>query len=408
MDFKDIAVRMVDALRKGIVSSMAILAISGPFCAVVLLGGTSSETVDSNVLTISPVTAAAWQSLRSPSLPKVADLDPRSVAPPNDQMPLAVVDASVAPDRRVSLTRTLQHKLRRLGCYHGEIDGIWTSALSDAAKAFARLSKAKLSDHEPVEVLLSLMQRNGRIACIRHCQSTHAQAACLEEAAANSLHVERSASPSAKLSAPGPSPEPPTALNGPKVNLDVPAKLAPGQPKSSQTPPSSAPDPQITLVLKADLGAQQLTVLEGDTVVRVWPISSGMDGYPTPIGTFQPKSANRMWYSRQYNWTPMPYAVFFSRGVAFHGTDATSRLGTSASHGCIRLATSNAAELFDLVHKHGFERTSIIVFGTPKHDRAAMVRRAPSVTRESLHTVTRRSMPQFNSLPSWLGPAFNP
>jgi len=198
------------------------------------------------------------------------------------------------------------------------------------------------------------------------------------------------------------------ALNGQKVKLEVPPELAPRQPKSGQTLPFSAPDPQITLVLKADLGAQQLTILEGDTVVRVWPISSGIDGYPTPIGTFQPKSANRMWYSRQYNWTPMPYAVFFSRGVAFHGTDATSRLGTSASHGCIRLATSNAAELFDLVHKHGFERTSIIVFGTPKHDRAAVVRRAPSVTRESLHTVTRRSMPQSNSLPSWLGPAFNP
>jgi hypothetical protein len=104
----------------------------------------------------------------------------------------------------------------------------------------------------------------------------------------------------------------------------------------------------------------------------------------------------------------MPYAVFFSRGVAFHGTDATSRLGASASHGCIRLATSNAAELFDMVHKHGFERTSIIVFGAPKHERAAVVRRAPSVRRENLHTVTRRSMPQSNSLPSWLGPAFNP
>ena len=233
MHLKDIAVRIVDALRKAIVSSMAVLAISGPFCAVVLLGGTSSETVDSNVLTISPVTAAAWQSLRSPSLPKVADLDPRSVAAPNDQMPLAVVDASVAPDRRVSLTRTLQHKLRRLGCYHGEIDGIWTSALSDAAKAFARLSKAKLPDHEPAEVLLSRMQRNGRIACVRHCQSTHAQAACLEEAAASSLHVERSAFPNAKLSASDPPPEPPMALNGQKVKLEVPPELAPRQPKSA-------------------------------------------------------------------------------------------------------------------------------------------------------------------------------
>src|SRR5262249_54055339 len=142
--------------------------------------------------------------------------------------------------------------------------------------------------------------------------------------------------------------------------------IASGEPRIGKTPPSptsfenkaaaanGAPTPPITLVLKADLGAQQLSVLEGDTVVRVWPISSGVDGYPTPTGIFQPKSANKMWYSRQYDWTPMPYAVFFTRGVAFHGTNETSRLGKSASHGCVRLATSNAAQLFDLVHKHGF------------------------------------------------------
>ena len=308
-----------------------------------------------------------------------------------------------APDRCVSLTRNLQRKLHKLGCYHGEIDGLWTSALGDAAKKFARLNKAKLPDREPAEVLLTLMQRNGRITCVQHCQT-----ACFDETTASLVQGERSASAHTRLSAPYPPLEPSMALNGPKIKLELIPKPASGQLKSGETPSPSASDPQITLVLKADLAAQQLTVLEHDAVVNVWPISSGMDGYPTPTGSFQPKSANRMWYSRQYNWTPMPYAVFFSRGVAFHGTDATSRLGTSASHGCIRLATSNAAELFDLVHKHGFERTSIIVFGTPKHDRAAMVRRATSVKRESLHTVTRRSMPQFNSLPSWLGPAFNP
>ena len=70
-----------------------------------------------------------------------------------------------------------------------------------------------------------------------------------------------------------------------------------------------------------------------------------------------------MWYSRQYDWTPMPYAIFFVRGVAFHGTTAVSRLGRSAWHGCIRLATANAAQLYGLVQKHSFAKTQIIVFG---------------------------------------------
>jgi tetratricopeptide (TPR) repeat protein len=137
-----------------------------------------------------------------------------------------------------------------------------------------------------------------------------------------------------------------------------------------------APASPFPLVLRADLGAQQLTVIENGRVLHVWPISSGTQGYATPTGTFQPRSANRMWYSRQYNWTPMPYAIFFVRGVAFHGTNVTSRLGRSASHGCVRLATSNAAVLFDLVHKHGFQQTQIVVFGAARHDAPGVARRA--------------------------------
>jgi tetratricopeptide (TPR) repeat protein len=162
--------------------------------------------------------------------------------------------------------------------------------------------------------------------------------------------------------------------------------------------PSDAPTSPFTLVLKTDLSAQQVTVLENHTVVHVWPISSGLQGYATPTGVFQPQSANRMWYSRQYSWTPMPYAVFFIRGVAFHGTNVTSRLGKSASHGCVRLATSNAAQLFDLVHKHGFAKTQIVVYGTPNHDPPAVVRRAPTV---GAATTTS------NGLPSWAKAVFN-
>jgi lipoprotein-anchoring transpeptidase ErfK/SrfK len=207
---------------------------------------------------------------------------------------------------------------------------------------------------------------------------------------------------------------PPTVLEQPKTRIDNPPEIASGEPRNDKTSPSlasienevgattGAPSPSITLVLKADLSAQRLTVLEGDTVVHVWPISSGVDGYPTPVGIFQPKSANKMWYSRQYDWTPMPYAVFFTRGVAFHGTDATSRLGKPASHGCIRLATSDAAQLFDLVHKHGFEQTSILVHGTPSPLPVAL-------QRAEVKSPPRKKTPlqQSNGFPSWAAAVFN-
>jgi tetratricopeptide (TPR) repeat protein len=162
------------------------------------------------------------------------------------------------------------------------------------------------------------------------------------------------------------------------VNIAKPPPLPASSVEKAALPPSDAPRAPVTLVLKADLSTQQVTVLENGTVLHVWPISSGLRGHATPTGTFQPQWASRMWHSRQYNWTPMPYAVFFTRGVAFHGTTVTHRLGRSASHGCIRLATSNAARLFHLVHKHGYTQTQIIVFGAAKDGPPGVARRVPA------------------------------
>jgi hypothetical protein len=124
-------------------------------------------------------------------------------------------------------------------------------------------------------------------------------------------------------------------------------------------PPS--PPPPITLVLNADLGTQRLTVSEHGKIRFTWPISSGKSGFDTKTGTFTPQWASRLWYSRQYDNAPMPHAVFFHRGMAFHATTAVGMLGRPASHGCIRLAPGNAAHLYKLVHKHGFAQTRIVV-----------------------------------------------
>jgi hypothetical protein len=133
--------------------------------------------------------------------------------------------------------------------------------------------------------------------------------------------------------------------------------------------------PRITLVLNADLGAQRLTVVENGKTKYSWPISSGQRGFATPTGTFQPLWAAKMWYSRQYEYAPMPNAVFFHRGTAFHGTSAVGLLGQPASHGCVRLAPGNAAALFKLVHKHGFPATKVVVHGGSRQGPPGLARR---------------------------------
>jgi lipoprotein-anchoring transpeptidase ErfK/SrfK len=68
-----------------------------------------------------------------------------------------------------------------------------------------------------------------------------------------------------------------------------------------------------------------------------------------------------MHYSSKYENSPMPHSVFFRGGYAIHGTNYVKRLGRPASHGCIRLAPSNAATLYKLIRRHGMKKTRISI-----------------------------------------------
>lgn len=135
------------------------------------------------------------------------------------------------------------------------------------------------------------------------------------------------------------------------------------------------PPPEPTLAIDIDLTRQAMTVSDNGQVVHSWPISSARYGYRTPTGSYQPTWMARMWHSRQYDYSPMPHAIFFHKGVAIHGSYATRMLGRPASHGCVRLAPKNAATLFKMVSKHGKARTAIFVHGTPDHSSARVAAR---------------------------------
>ena len=133
-------------------------------------------------------------------------------------------------------------------------------------------------------------------------------------------------------------------------------------------PVAPAPKPVAVVTLTADvnLTTQQMTVSSGGKTLGVWPISSGTRDHATPTGTFKPGWMAKMWFSKQYDDAPMPHAVFFNGGIATHATQATGRLGSPASHGCVRLAPANAATFYGLVQKHGLASTRIVVRGAPK------------------------------------------
>jgi hypothetical protein len=104
--------------------------------------------------------------------------------------------------------------------------------------------------------------------------------------------------------------------------------------------------------IRVDLGRQRITVVKNNEPPIVWKISSGRPGYETPTGRFIMQRMDADHFSDEYDQAPMPYAIFFSRGLAIHGT-TMGGLGRPASHGCVRLSVDHARDLYEWVEQYG-------------------------------------------------------
>ena len=106
------------------------------------------------------------------------------------------------------------------------------------------------------------------------------------------------------------------------------------------------------VVARVSTSRQAMQVYVDGTLAYVWPVSTARPGYFTPAGHYRVRRMERMWYSRKYDMSPMPHALFFRGGYAIHGTYAVGHLGRPASHGCIRLSPAHARILFGLVQRY--------------------------------------------------------
>jgi lipoprotein-anchoring transpeptidase ErfK/SrfK len=114
-----------------------------------------------------------------------------------------------------------------------------------------------------------------------------------------------------------------------------------------------------SVVANIDISRQRMTITVDGAPYASWPVSTGVNGYNTPTGSYRPYLVKRMHYSSKYENSPMPHSVFFRGGYAIHGTQYVKRLGRRASHGCVRLHPANAARLYKLVLMYGFDDTRI-------------------------------------------------
>jgi peptidoglycan hydrolase-like protein with peptidoglycan-binding domain len=112
--------------------------------------------------------------------------------------------AKPAPADKGTLARELQLELRRVGCYGGEINGIWTPNTRKAMKAFTERVNATLPVEKPDDILLSLVRAHQDEACAGSCPPGHG------------LSDDGRCAPSTQLAQAAKRPTPPTAAAPPR------------------------------------------------------------------------------------------------------------------------------------------------------------------------------------------------
>jgi lipoprotein-anchoring transpeptidase ErfK/SrfK len=101
--------------------------------------------------------------------------------------------------------------------------------------------------------------------------------------------------------------------------------------------------------------------------VRVYDVAIGAKGYETPLGLYfvDAKTRTPDWLVPDSDWAPkdmvgkiVPYgdpmnpfdgpfiAFDQKRGYGLHGTKSVDSIGTSASHGCLRMRPDDARDLY--------------------------------------------------------------
>jgi lipoprotein-anchoring transpeptidase ErfK/SrfK len=151
----------------------------------------------------------------------------------------------------------------------------------------------------------------------------------------------------------------------PPIETNTTAAKSESEPGGS--PPRSNAGPNetgSTILISINKTKQRMTIFLDGIEKYDWPVSTGRPGYSTPSGTYTATSMNEIWYSKQWDNSPMPHSIFFIKdGHAIHGTYEGKNLGKPASHGCVRISLENAATLYALVEKSGLKNTQVVLNG---------------------------------------------
>jgi hypothetical protein len=119
----------------------------------------------------------------TPSLPGPQKLRPGTptavrVAEAPPRLPVGETAATASPPLdRPALTREIQRHLKRIGCYRGDANGVWTPSVRQAVKDVTDRVNASLPIDRPDPVLLAMVQGQEPGACGASCPTGQGRAA---------------------------------------------------------------------------------------------------------------------------------------------------------------------------------------------------------------------------------------
>jgi lipoprotein-anchoring transpeptidase ErfK/SrfK len=128
-------------------------------------------------------------------------------------------------------------------------------------------------------------------------------------------------------------------------------------------PKPAEPNPKISVPAKGycvlvDISDQKVYVYNNDALIRSMTCSSGA-GASTPLGTYKIGSRGTWFYSSKYKQGGKYWVGFIGGKFLFHSVpfdknknmirSEAEKLGTPASHGCIRLSIDDSHWFYDTV-----------------------------------------------------------
>lgn len=170
---------------------------------------------------------------------------------------------------------------------------------------------------------------------------------------------------SPKLASPGAS----SAKSTPSAAKNESAPLAARQSSAASSKIDMATAPAQVSLEKADLplriyvsiSQQRVTVYDSDgLIVKQFVCSTGTEGSETPVGTFRILMKGKSFYSKSvgeggYYWTQFKgdylfHSIPFDQNYKLKPEEA-AKLGTPASHGCVRLSIEDAKWIYDHISR---------------------------------------------------------